>query len=356
MSQAYRVKNTFAEHPESDDEAPTMQRSNSWSGSTSTSALSETSEYRHSITGTNISHRRTAVDRCALDDSQQSGIQNSARDQAAVAQGPVEENGKNDDRHVVFESDSLAGSASASSEAVPEAASSPLASASRNGAAPQLHARMHCTPCLRFILQEPCKDGKGCKLCHLDHAGEKLRQRPSKVVRAECKRAIQKVLDSHSDKDARLDQLQPLVQPHNPFIRRLLIQKIADYENPPVLHTVGPIARTGLLQQLEHDDDGLNGAREPPDCATQVPGRELHLEHVPRNLEEFRRRHGKTQSRDTMKNSARLAQGERRSEGQLREQATAASEASSFESSAPPLLVPGIVLKTSPPGRSKVSL
>lgn len=208
----------------------------------------------------------------------------------------------------------------------------PKASVMHTSQAAQLHARMHCTPCLRFILKDGCKNGKTCKFCHLDHNQERLRQRPSKVVRSECKRAIQDVFDSQSDREKRLDQLQVLVQPHNPFVRRLLVQQISNLEDPPVLHTAGQIDTSEKSQQVQ--PDGPTFSREARDFETDYEQQQALL--LKNRAVDVRRRK-QAGLKESIKSAAQLARGAQR----LQEPVPAQGSADGFKTLAP--LVPGRV-------------
>lgn len=132
-----------------------------------------------------------------------------------------------------------------------------------------LHFKEMCKPCLRFILRDGCKDGDGCKYCHQVHPDtKKLRQRPCKLVRQQCKQVIQQLRDSHpEDREKRLDELQLLVQPHSPYMRSLLMHTIKDIEDPaPTLHRVGQITASSSLAP------GSSKLMRDPTPAALVPG------------------------------------------------------------------------------------
>eukprot|EP00930_Biecheleria_cincta_P052025 TRINITY_DN37247_c0_g1_i1.p1 TRINITY_DN37247_c0_g1~~TRINITY_DN37247_c0_g1_i1.p1 ORF type:complete len:332 (-),score=47.68 TRINITY_DN37247_c0_g1_i1:11-967(-) len=250
MSQAYRVKNTFAEFPESDDEeARPLPRSSSWSGSFSTPAQSSSNE----STGTNPSPYRSSLVADIRYDTPSDVMR--VQDEPSHA------------GHIVFDSDTY-GSSTSSPGLMLESVNSV------QKGQPEQHAIGACTPCLRFMLKDRCKRGDSCNFCHMSHTGEKLRQRPGKVAREQCKQLIQCILDSQHDREKRLDMLQALVEDQCPFTRSLVLHKIKDFAVPPVRHEVGQVDRAARPSEppaVDDDDHMAPGASE----MQVLPG--LHL-------------------------------------------------------------------------------
>jgi len=57
------------------------------------------------------------------------------------------------------------------------------------------HTRGNCKPCINAFSQSGCSFGKACVFCHLDHT-KRMKDRPPKVIRQECKDIAQEVFDS----------------------------------------------------------------------------------------------------------------------------------------------------------------
>lgn len=312
----YRVKNTFVEHVDDDDvfsdedQPARMRRSNSWSQSITSSSTATCST--RSQNGTELTPRshdapeampmpvctvslypRGVESHPSSDETQQSSGSASARhiNRSYIASLPRHSTRRAEEdfteaSHILFSSTTSdktdesgsrvpAGESGnvhrgiAGKSGIPEFSSVRTPQDEAAGSDPlELHFKEMCKPCLRFILRDGCKDGDRCKYCHLVHPDtKKLRQRPCKLVRQQCKQVIQEVRDSHQCREKRLDELQSLVQPHSPYMRSLLMHTIKDLEDPaPTLHRVGQIATSSSLAP------GSSMLVRDPTPAAHMPG------------------------------------------------------------------------------------
>eukprot|EP00930_Biecheleria_cincta_P006544 TRINITY_DN107570_c0_g1_i1.p1 TRINITY_DN107570_c0_g1~~TRINITY_DN107570_c0_g1_i1.p1 ORF type:complete len:332 (-),score=64.03 TRINITY_DN107570_c0_g1_i1:104-1099(-) len=304
----YRVKNTFIEvsDEEDDDQPVRVKRSNSWSQQSSsdhssvTGSVSGSSSIRHGCedapdSGVTLD---SPVQACARDVFLASRVRLAANLSKRSAQRTKDDDddGVDDadyDRddsgpgHIVFSSSSTSSAQAAANgrktsknndkqklqtffdaHQLP-AANRCISEGDVSGSeAALLHAQSNCIPCLRFILRDGCQRGDRCKHCHLPHI-ETRKPRPCRTIRHECKQLIQNIRDSSHDRDTRLEKLQMLISPQSPYMRSLLIHTIKDLEDPPpILYAAGPVTAASQCSSTSAAENACKPV--PPESGKQV--------------------------------------------------------------------------------------
>eukprot|EP00930_Biecheleria_cincta_P073963 TRINITY_DN6120_c0_g4_i1.p1 TRINITY_DN6120_c0_g4~~TRINITY_DN6120_c0_g4_i1.p1 ORF type:complete len:265 (-),score=46.56 TRINITY_DN6120_c0_g4_i1:134-901(-) len=182
MSQAYCVKNTFVEYDDDDDEdadPPRIQRSQSWSGTVSSSMQSSDQ------TGSDCSSSGNSDIPKTRAEGTESGMMALEAQQLI----PQERKGDGD-----IDAAALPGR--------------------------HRHDDKRCIPCASMEVVGTCRDGSDCRFCHLSHADHKI-QRPSKEIRLRCKRELKALMDrhQHSEQD-KMVAIQHLLSQQTSYVRQ----------------------------------------------------------------------------------------------------------------------------------------
>eukprot|EP00930_Biecheleria_cincta_P003407 TRINITY_DN104341_c0_g1_i1.p1 TRINITY_DN104341_c0_g1~~TRINITY_DN104341_c0_g1_i1.p1 ORF type:complete len:255 (+),score=27.89 TRINITY_DN104341_c0_g1_i1:185-949(+) len=92
------------------------------------------------------------------------------------------------------------------------------------------HELRRCIPCIELQLNQHCRNGRDCRFCHLPHDDNLVKeQRPTKEMRARCKKSICKCIEQHkSDNEQLIGELQRLVARQSPFLRHYTFKTLRD--------------------------------------------------------------------------------------------------------------------------------
>eukprot|EP00930_Biecheleria_cincta_P084063 TRINITY_DN7355_c0_g1_i1.p1 TRINITY_DN7355_c0_g1~~TRINITY_DN7355_c0_g1_i1.p1 ORF type:complete len:393 (+),score=58.69 TRINITY_DN7355_c0_g1_i1:22-1179(+) len=223
MSQTYRIKNTFVEHPGVDESRAALRRSNSWSASSSSQSLQtndESSDSVHSRSGLpfrsdvpNSSAGRTIERALFVNDSDSSQSRQAASSEAEIEREEVDTE--------------LEQEVPSERQRVKQLPPKPKS----NDPLVARHEARKCIPCVQLVITKSCSVGSTCTYCHLDHGGP-LVQRPSKEIRKRCKQAVLKVEVRHEgNEEERIAAMQELLCHQNPFMRNYIVKILGNDED-----------------------------------------------------------------------------------------------------------------------------
>eukprot|EP00930_Biecheleria_cincta_P077333 TRINITY_DN64609_c0_g1_i1.p1 TRINITY_DN64609_c0_g1~~TRINITY_DN64609_c0_g1_i1.p1 ORF type:complete len:267 (+),score=35.95 TRINITY_DN64609_c0_g1_i1:112-912(+) len=262
MSTPYRVKNTFVEHYHYKRDNERLARSNSWSHSQSSGALSRSSS-SHSEHACGAAQPQSSASQTRPEESHVSFGAQTSSESASEGSWDVRSERQRRRKHKgKVEQEQEVPLERREQELPLERRQAKVASQSDIIAA--LHEGRKCIPCASMEVVRYCKDGNDCKFCHLSHADHKM-QRPGKEVRIQCKKALHNLLAQKFDSEGdRVLAVQTFLNRQAPFVRKYSHKLLGGGDE-------------AMAQICVLDDSGyviIAHALTPGSCGPRVVGKE----------------------------------------------------------------------------------